>query len=363
MSIGSAKGSTPSLNTLYFYLTEGCNLACRHCWLAPKLDPTASKTPVLPVATFEAAIREAKPLGLSGVKLTGGEPLMHPQISDILKIIQREKLGLSIETNGMLCTPQITEQIANSPNRGVSVSVDGIDAATHEYVRNIQGSYERTLEGIRNLVASGVAPQIIMSVMRCNADQIEAMVRWAEKIGADSVKFNIIQPTERGLKINEGSEGLEIEDYIELGRYVENALSTRVKIPLYFDYPMAFRSLHHLAGKRGMSSCGIRGILGVLASGHYALCGVGQHTPDLVFGTIGEDSLETVWAENATLVSLRTDLSGRLKGICSYCIMKYKCLGACVAQNYYRSGELLAPYWFCEQAEEKGIFPASRKMV
>ena len=69
------------LNQLYFYLTEGCNLACRHCWLAPKLDAAGDRYPTLPVELFETAIREAKPLGLSAVKLTGGEPLLHPRIT------------------------------------------------------------------------------------------------------------------------------------------------------------------------------------------------------------------------------------------------------------------------------------------
>jgi hypothetical protein len=40
--------------------------------------------------------------------------------------------------------------------------------------------------------------------------------------------------------------------------------------------------------------------------------------------------------------------------------MKVQCLGSCVAQNYYRSGNLTAPYWFCQQAYEMGLFPASR---
>jgi hypothetical protein len=40
--------------------------------------------------------------------------------------------------------------------------------------------------------------------------------------------------------------------------------------------------------------------------------------------------------------------------------MKTRCLGLCVAQNYYSKGSLWAPYWFCEQAEEAGLFPTSR---
>ncbi len=90
----------PSLTQLYFYLTEGCNLACRHCWLAPKYDPQGDRSSSLPVELFENAIREAKVLGLQRVKLTGGEPLLHPQIRMLLEIVQREELGLVMETNG-----------------------------------------------------------------------------------------------------------------------------------------------------------------------------------------------------------------------------------------------------------------------
>ncbi len=45
--------------------------------------------------------------------------------------------------------------------------------------------------------------------------------------------------------------------------------------------------------------CGILGILGVIASGHYALCGIGEHVPELVFGEVGVDTLAAVWYDNA----------------------------------------------------------------
>jgi radical SAM protein with 4Fe4S-binding SPASM domain len=102
------------------------------------------------------------------------------------------------------------------------------------------------------------------------------------------------------------------------------------------------------------------GILGVIASGHYALCGIGEQVPDLVFGEVGKDILEVVWRENAILKVLREGLPERLEGVCRRCLMKGRCLGSCVAQNYYSTGSLWAPFWFCEQAEEAGLFPASR---
>jgi SynChlorMet cassette radical SAM/SPASM protein ScmF len=353
--------SLPALQQIYFYLTEGCNCACRHCWLAPKLDPTAAKTAVLPLETFEAVIAEAKPLGLDAIKLTGGEPLMHPQILDLLRVVEREELRLSIETNAMCCTPAIAQAIARCNGPFVAVSVDGADADTHDYVRNLPGSYARTLSGIDALKAAGIAPQIIMSVMRCNADQIDDLVHWAEATGADSVKFNIVQPTARGRTLSSSADGLEVEEYLEIGRYVELDLAQRVGLRLHYSYPMAFRPLSRLAEDGGCGTCGIKGLIGVIATGHYALCGIGQHTPELVFGLAGQDALETVWSQNEVLQHIRHQLPERLQGICSQCVMRHRCLGSCVAQNYYRSRSLFAPFWFCELAEQQGLFPDSRK--
>ena len=350
----------PHLNSLYFYLTEGCNLACRHCWLEPKFDAEGKKYPTLPVELFEEAIREAKPLGLNIVKLTGGEPLLHPHFTTLLEIIRREKLDLNIETNGLLCTPEIAAEIAKSPNRCVSVSIDGADAAIHDWVRGVKGSFKLAQQAVSNLVATGTLPQIIMSVMRCNVGQVDAVVRMAEDLGASSVKFNIIQPIARGERLHGNDDALSIEELIKLGRHVEMKLAENTELKLFFDYPMAFRALSRIAHGDGCGVCGILGILGVIASGHYALCGIGEHISDLVFGRAGIDRLEEVWLENPILNELRSGLPDRLGGVCSRCLMKHRCLGSCAAQNYYRTGSFWVPHWFCEQAEESDLFPESR---
>lgn len=352
----------PSLNQLYFYLTEGCNLACRHCWLTPKFDAQGSRYPILPLELFETAIQEAKPLGLQGVKLTGGEPLLHGHFLQLLEIVRDQDLSLTIETNGLLCTAEVAAEIAKSPRRFVSVSIDGTDAETHEWVRGVPGCFEKARQAVRNLVAAGIRPQIILSLMRRNAGQVEAVVRMAEALGASSVKFNIIQPTGRGEQFQEGMQGLGVAELIELGRYVERELAPTTPLRLFFDYPLAFRSLGRITSGDGCATCGILGILGVIPSGHYALCGIGEHLPDFVFGRVGQDRLEEVWRDHPTLKALRAGMPAQLSGICARCLMRYRCLGSCVAQNYYRTGNLWAPFWFCEQAEAQGLFPATRKM-
>jgi SynChlorMet cassette radical SAM/SPASM protein ScmF len=348
------------LSQLYFYLTEGCNLACIHCWLAPKFDPGGNRYPTLPVETFETAIREARPLGLQGVKLTGGEPLLHPQFTRLLEIVRSEGLRLTIETNGTLCTPEMVTEIVKSERPFVSVSMDGACATTHEKVRGVAGSFDAACQAVRNLAAGGVRPQIIFSVMRHNVGELEDVVRLGETLGAASVKFNIIQPTARGEKLHEAERVLGIAELLDLGHKIETELAKTTPLKLFFDYPQAFRPLSRLASGDGAGVCGIMGILGVLPSGKYALCGIGEQIPEMVFGTVGEDPLAEVWHNHPVLSSLRTGLPGQQEGVCGRCLMKQKCLGSCIAQNYYRTHNLWAPFWFCEEAEEAGLFPASR---
>jgi SynChlorMet cassette radical SAM/SPASM protein ScmF len=351
------------LSQIYFYLTEGCNLACRHCWIQPKRQTKEHIYPSLPPNLFQSIIEEAKPLGLAGVKLTGGEPLLHPQINDILDIIKSNKLRFTVETNGILCTPALAEKMkAACENPFISVSLDGADVETHEWIRGVKGSFEAVLSGIRNLVKAGFKPQIIMTVMRRNKAQMEALVRMAESLGAASVKFNVMQPTARGESMHKSGENLSIKELIELGKWVENELSASTKLRLFFHHPAAFKPLGKMFGSNGdgCGICGIMGILGVLSDGSYAMCGIGQTVPELVFGRAGADSLEDVWNNTSMLCEIREGLPKRLEGVCGDCLMKFRCLGSCIAQNYYRSKNLWAPFWYCEEALNSGRFPETR---
>jgi SynChlorMet cassette radical SAM/SPASM protein ScmF len=302
-------------------------------------------------------------LGLASVKLTGGEPLMHPRIGEILEILRVETLRFSVETNGVLCTTEMANRLASSGGMyHIAVSLDGADAETHEWVRGVEGCFEAAIRGIRNLVAAGIRPQIIMTLMLRNVDQIEAVVRLAESLGASSVKFNLVQPTARGVKMHQAGETLSIREIVNLGARVENELSSATRLPLHYSHPMAFRPMGKMFGREasGCGICGIYGILGVLGNGAYALCGIGETVPELVFGHASKDFLADVWRDNPVLREIREGLPRRLGGICGECLMRSVCLGSCIAQNYCRSRDLWAPHWYCEEAQRAGLFPASR---
>jgi radical SAM protein with 4Fe4S-binding SPASM domain len=110
----------------------------------------------------------------------------------------------------------------------------------------------------------------------------------------------------------------------------------------------------------GCSNCRVLNILGVLANGLYAMCGIGEVVPGLVYGNAATDSLADVWADNPVLVELREGLPRNLGGICSKCLFKRRCMGACVAQNYYTTRSFWNAHWYCNEACSKGLFPRSR---
>jgi SynChlorMet cassette radical SAM/SPASM protein ScmF len=353
------------LRELYFYLTDACNLSCRHCWIEPCRPAGGSSGTASTIGTdlFTAILDQAEPLGTKGVKLTGGEPLLHPRIDELLEIIRRRRLRLTVETNGTLCSRELAERIAACENAFAAVSLDAADAEIHDWIRGKKGSFDSAVTGIGNLVAAGLKPQIIMTLMERNKEQIEAVVRLAEPLGAGSVKFNILQPTARGERMHTAGETIHIGELISLGRWVDSDLSSATALPLYFHQPPSFRRLGKMFSAStgdGCHSCGILGILGVLANGSYALCGIGVTVPELIFGHASRNPLKEIWLNSPVLSRIRRGLPTELQGICAECVMKHVCMGSCVAQNYYRKRDLWAPFWYCEEAHRRGLFPETR---
>jgi SynChlorMet cassette radical SAM/SPASM protein ScmF len=351
----------PALNTYYVYLTNGCNLACQHCWLTPTYQVHGGTGGHLDYGLFALAIEEGLPLGLRSVKLTGGEPLLHPDFIQIVDLLREKELDLNIETNGVLMTITLAHYLKEKSTLSfISVSLDGAIAETHDPFRGVKGSFDKAVQGIRYLVAEGFHPQVIMSIHAGNVNEIEALIRLAENLGAGSVKFNLIQPTGRGEIMKEREQVLTIHQLVKTGKWVEDELQKRTSIDLFFSWPMGFYGIKRLYSMGSTGTCGIHTILGILPTGQLAMCGIGREIPELCYGKLGIDNLMDVWYNNLILNSLRKEIPEKLEGVCSNCIFKKQCLGSCIAENYHQSKHLQSAFWFCNEAREAGLFPSTR---
>lgn len=352
--------SVPPLRLLYVYVTDQCNCRCRHCWIMPTADaPTPQGSNYLACDVFEQAVLEAEPLGLQTVKWTGGEPTIHPELPGLLQIQQEHGLRGIIETNGMEITETLAQTMQESGVDFVSVSLDGSTAELHDFVRGVRGAYDGALRGVRHLVEAGYHPQLIMSLMRENIGDVDNLFDLAEKLGAGSVKLNIIQPSSRGLAIHERDDAVSVAEILELYRRITEDQEAKYPFKIHVSVPMAFRPIGQLLHSE-FGVCGIKTSLGLLASGEYALCGVGSMETELVFGRVGTDRLADVWQDSGVLQTIRTGIPDGLEGICGRCIMAPACQASCVAQNYMRSRSILGAHWFCEAAGQTGLFPETR---
>jgi SynChlorMet cassette radical SAM/SPASM protein ScmF len=350
----------PLLTALYLYLSDGCNLACSHCWIGPTYYTNGKGAKHMKLDYVQKAIKEAKPLGLQFVKLTGGEPTLHPQLRELITLIREEGLKITIETNGVLIDQELAEFLVNESRVAfISISLDGASAETYEKLRGVKGSFDRAVGGIRALVALGFHPQVICTLHRGNVSEIEAITAFAEELGCSSIKFNVMQQIGRGKKFVQ-KQGLDVSEILDLNAYVEKELIPKAKIPIYFDVPMAFHSIRRMT-EEPIGKCRFQNILGILAGGELSLCGIGFTQPDLIYGHIESSSLQDIWYNHSGLLQLREQIPAQLEGVCGQCIHKHICQGSCIANNYSATGEYKAAYYLCSQADKLGLFPASRK--
>jgi SynChlorMet cassette radical SAM/SPASM protein ScmF len=360
----------PYLTTFYLYLTTGCNLACQHCWITPTLTKgdfvTYTKGNLAPaqyldVDLLRQAIVDAKPLGLASAKLTGGEPTLHPDFVKIVDLLTSEGLQFNMETNGTLIDEALARHLKENTNIfHVSLSLDGDNAETHDAFRNVAGAFDAAVRGLRNLVSVGIHPQVIMSPHLGNINEVDGLVKLATEAGASSVKFNPVANSGRGKQMHEKGTALDFDGVMNFIRYVYGNLQRKTPIPLYIGTPPALSSLNQL--QRNIGHCTVRNIMGILGDGELALCGIGRNVPELCFGKLGVDNLKDVWMTNPTILQLRKDLDAPYPGICGNCIHAKACQTVCVAQNYLDSGHLVWPSSMCQEAEERNLFPVSRRI-
>ena len=173
----------PEMLTLM--ITGRCNLQCLHCWLDCR--PNGAAAPV-PVNVACGIIGDFTRLGGTGLSLTGGEVLTHPDWLEILAFAcGRPALKeVCLQTNAMLVTRHIVAELnaLSSVKLSIQISMDGASAKSHDLVRG-NGSFDLTLRGLDRLVDAGMGPQIRVAFteMEHNIAEIGRLMERLEPLG------------------------------------------------------------------------------------------------------------------------------------------------------------------------------------
>ena len=118
--------------------TAACNLACSYCRAKASSRPDPDELSTEEALSFLDSIAPLQPMLI----LSGGEPLLRPDIFFLARYAVSLGMRVSLASNGTLITPELADEIALSGISRVSISLDAADAQRHDRMRG-QGSFER----------------------------------------------------------------------------------------------------------------------------------------------------------------------------------------------------------------------------
>ncbi|SDL67671.1 Radical SAM superfamily enzyme, MoaA/NifB/PqqE/SkfB family [Catalinimonas alkaloidigena] len=146
-----------------YYVTYRCNAACSFCdiWERP--------SPYVTLANAEQNLHDLRRLGVRVVDFTGGEPLLHRQIDQLLALAKRQKLITTLTTNGLLY-PKWAERLRGKVDM-LHFSLDYADAERHNAARGV-ACFDKVMESIQIARALGERPDILFTAFPDNLDHI-----------------------------------------------------------------------------------------------------------------------------------------------------------------------------------------------
>ena len=184
-----------TLRMVAWEVTRSCNLACVHCRASSACGPYEGE---LDTGRCLQLLDEIAAFSQPVIILTGGEPLLRPDIFEIAAYGDSKGLRMVMATNGTLVDDETAIKIREAGIRRVSISLDGIDAQRHDAFRQVPGAFEGALSGIEALKRAGVEFQVNTTITRMNLDQIEGLLALAQNLGAAAHHIFLLVPTGRG---------------------------------------------------------------------------------------------------------------------------------------------------------------------
>ena len=205
------------LRLIFWETTRACNLECPHCRasaiktrLPEELATQEAKRFIDSAASFSepeghgaaSHSRSHKPI----LVFSGGEALLREDIFELIEYASEAGLKPTLASNASLITTEIALKLKQSGTRLIAVSLYGSNARSHDDFCGQSGAFEKSLQGIENLKASGLNLQINTTITKKNLGELEAIGKFALELGAKSYHIFFLVPVGRGL----GMEGDEI---------------------------------------------------------------------------------------------------------------------------------------------------------
>lgn len=296
-------------------MTYACNEKCIFCY-----NPERAKLGDL--SAIDRLVRSVAESQIPHVYLIGGEPSLLPveKLNEYIEILS-EHSSVTIVTNGLQRLNGISSKLAC-----FGVPIHGANAETHEFLNQSKGSFKKTLETIKHYVSEGHDVRCIPVLTGYNYDQMYNIIGIAASLGMESIYVDRyedggigavnsydyrLKPTRDQFRIAVTQIIQAKRDFIAFGGRVGFGTA----IPYCLDERMIVEDITSNCGV-GSSFCAIN------PRGEFRMCNQSQ----LVFGTLPNESIETIW--NKPALDVFRDLSW-VNEPCKSCELLLDCTGGC----------------------------------
>ncbi len=345
----------PRLHLVAWEITRRCNLFCAHCRSSSENEPYENELTTEECYRLIDQIAEvAKPILI----LTGGEPLVRPDVLQIARYGVSKGLRVVMGTNGTLITRKLATELKKVPVSRLAVSIDFPIPERQDEFRGKAGAYQEALDGIANARSAGIEVQINSTVTKLNVHYLADLLDLSIEIGAVAFHPFMLVPTGRGKGLED--QELSPQQYEETLNWIYDK-QMELGDRMFFkptDAPHYMRIVKQRESEAprnqtsnsestyqpmqtitrgclaGTSYCFISHRGGVQGCGYL----------DIEAGNVREQSFGEIWV-NAPLFRDLRDLS-KLKGKCGVCVYKRVC-GGCRARAYAATGDYLEAEPYC----------------
>ncbi|MDR2155726.1 MAG: radical SAM protein, partial [Burkholderiaceae bacterium] len=211
-----ARRGSPPGPVVIWNLIRRCNLSCKHCYAFSADHDYPGE---LSTAQVFEVMDDLKAFKVPVLILSGGEPLLRPDLFEIAARAKAMKFYVGLSTNGTLIDEGLAERIHATGFDYVGISLDGI-GATHDKFRRLAGAFDRSLSAVRHLQRLGTKVGLRFTMTELNAHDLPNLLALMRAEGVDKFYFSHLNYAGRG-NVHRGKDARH--------------LATREALDLLFD--------------------------------------------------------------------------------------------------------------------------------
>jgi putative heme d1 biosynthesis radical SAM protein NirJ2 len=322
--------------------TNACNLKCAHCY------QDAGETQDKELKTDEAMtmIDQIAKAGFKIMIFSGGEPLMRPDIFDLVAHAASRGLRPVFGTNGILITEEVARRLKECGTMAMGISLDSLDPAQHDRFRGVPNAYAQTLQGIENCKKVGLPFQLHTTVVDWNKHEICDVTDFAVEVGAIAHYIFFLIPVGRGVFIQDTSLAVQENETLLKAIMAKQAeVSIDVK-------PTCAPQFMRVSRELGVDTRFTRGCLAGLTYCVIGSEGIVRPCAYMVeeAGDVRQTPFDEIWRDSEVFKTLRTQDYG---GACGSCEFNDTCGGCRARGAYYHDGDILAEDDYCAHGHRR----------